>query len=298
MVPMLVAGQALAEDAAGNLRYSITVSKFKNEAGWSGRWDVGDGFTTIMTDALQSSGRFIVLGDTEMRGEAMREQDLVASGRTARGKKAPKMGRLTPAQLLVRGSITHVQDQTTGGRGGLNFRGISVGGSGGQAQINITMYIVDSETGQVKASEKIVGKSGRKGLSLGYHGSRLGGLTGDLAGFKKDNVGKACEDAVGQALKYLVGQLETVPWEGSIVLAKSGKIIVNRGTREGVTTGMKFKVGSIEELVDEDTGEVLDVDMTEVGTVEVTQVKEKIAYVKALSGGDKIEKGMSVFPAE
>ena len=35
--------------ADGNLRYSITVTKFPNEAGWSGRWDVGDGFTTILT---------------------------------------------------------------------------------------------------------------------------------------------------------------------------------------------------------------------------------------------------------
>ena len=32
----------------GNLRYSITVSKFKNEAGWHGKWDVGDGFATII----------------------------------------------------------------------------------------------------------------------------------------------------------------------------------------------------------------------------------------------------------
>ncbi|MEZ4602132.1 MAG: CsgG/HfaB family protein [Desulfobacterales bacterium] len=52
-----------------NLKYSITVSKFKNEAGWSGQWNVGDGFTTILTAALQDSKEFIVLGDKEMRSE-------------------------------------------------------------------------------------------------------------------------------------------------------------------------------------------------------------------------------------
>ena len=105
-----------AAQAEGNLRYSITVTKFANEAGWSGRWDVGDGFTTIMTDALQQNGKFIVLGDSEMRQEAMKEQDLAASGRMAGGNKAPQVGRMTPAQLLVRGSITHVQDETKIGR--------------------------------------------------------------------------------------------------------------------------------------------------------------------------------------
>ena len=103
--------------AQGNLRYSITVSKFPNESGWSGQWDVGDGFTTILTDALQQSQKFIVLGDSEMRKEAMGEQDLAASGRMAGGKKAPQIGRMTPAQLLVKGAITHVQE-TKGGGGG------------------------------------------------------------------------------------------------------------------------------------------------------------------------------------
>ncbi|HPC58541.1 MAG TPA: CsgG/HfaB family protein, partial [Kiritimatiellia bacterium] len=162
---------AVTVQAQGNLRYSITVSKFPNEAGWSGQWDIGDGFTTILTDALQQSGKFIVLGDSEMRKEAMAEQDFAASGRVAGGQKAPKVGRMTPAQLLVRGSITHVQDETSGGRGGISFKGISLGGSGGKAEVNITIYLVDSETGQVKASKKVVGQAGRRGLGVGYHGS-------------------------------------------------------------------------------------------------------------------------------
>jgi len=281
----------------GNLRYSITVSKFENKAGWRGRWDLGDGFTEIMTDVLQQSGWFIVLGDKEMRREALDEQDFAASGRTARGKKAPKIGRMTPAQLLVKGAITHVQESTKGGRGGLSFKGIRIGGSGDSAEVNMTLYLVNSETGQVRASTKVVGKSGRKGLSLGYFGSKLGGLTGDLAGFKKDNLGKACEDAVAQAARFLIEQLENIPWEGTIILAKGDKIIINRGEREGVEVGNRFTVGEVAELVDDDTGEVLDTEVTEIAAVEITQVKEKIAYCKALKNSSKIKKGMSVFPA-
>ena len=287
----------LANAKGSNLRYSITVHKFKNEASWRGQWNLGDGFTTIMTDVLNQSGKFIVLGDTEMRNAAMTEQDFVATGRTAGGKKSPKMGRMTPAQLLVRGSITHVQE-TSGGKGGFGFKGISIGGSKAKAEVNITMYLVDSETGQVAASQKVVGKSGKGGLGIGYHGSALGGLTGDLSGFKKDNVGKACKDAVAQGVKFLIKELEDIAWEGSVMMSKGDKIIINRGSREGVEIGMSFKVGEVEELVDPDTGEVLDSEMTTIAELEATKVKEKITYCKAVIGGDAVQKGMTVFAAE
>lgn len=282
----------------GNLRYSITVTKFKNEAGWHGRWDIGDGFGEIMTHGLNESGWFIVLGENDMRNEALAEQDFAASGRTAGGKKAPKMGRMTPAQLLVKGAITHVQASTSGGGGGFSFQGIKLGGSKDAAEVNITIYLVNSETGQIMASTKVVGHSSRKGFDIGYFGDDLGGLTGDLGGFRKDNVGKACEDAVFQAIGFLIEQMHSLPWEGTVSLVKSGKIIINRGSREGVTVGTKFDVGSVEQLVDDDTGEVLDEEMTKIATLEVTKVKEKISYCKALHGGSGIKKGMTVHPAE
>ncbi|MBR5549417.1 MAG: hypothetical protein IKU71_06775 [Kiritimatiellae bacterium] len=278
----------------GNLRYSITVNKFENKANWRGQWELGDAWGTILTDQLVQSGKFIVLGEADMRGAAMQEQDLAASGRTAGGKKAPKMGRMTPAQLLVKGAITHVQE-TKGGGGGFGFKGITLGGDAGSAEINITIYLVDSATGQVKASKSVIGKSGKKGLTLGYHGSALGGLTGDIGGFMKDNMGKAAMDACNQALEFLVAQLDSIPWEGSVSLVKSDKLIINRGTREGVEVGMKFDVGKVEEIVDEDTGEVLDSELTKIGTVTVTEVKEKICYTTALEGA---EKGMGVHPAK
>jgi curli biogenesis system outer membrane secretion channel CsgG len=287
---------AWAAEAKGNLRYSITVSKFENRAGWSGQWDLGDAWGAVLTDALQGSGRFIVLGEKDMRNEALAEQDMVDTGRMAGGKKAPPKGQMTPAQLLVKGEITHVQASTSGGEGGLSFRGIHVGGSGDKAEINVTIYVVDSRTGQVKASQKVVGKAGRRGVNVGYYGSALGGLTGDMAGFKKDNVGKATEDAVSQAVEFLVKQLDTIPWEGSVALVKGDKIVINRGSREGVSVGQEFAVGEVEEVTDQDTGEVLDRSVNKVGTIKVAEVKEKIANCTVVSGGDKIQKGMSVQP--
>ena len=294
---LVVSSQAFgAETGKGGLRYSITVSKFENRAGWSGQWDIGDAWGAVMTDALQSSGKFIVLGEKDMRAEAMQEQDLGASGRMAGGNKTPKVGQMTPAQLLVKGEITHVQDSTTGGGGGLSFRGIHVGGSSDKAEINVTIYVVDSTTGQVKASKKVVGKAGRKGLGLGYSGSALGGLTGGGDAFKKDNVGKAVEDAVAQAVEFLTQQLDKIPWEGTVVSAKSGKIIINRGSREGVSEGQVFVVGKLETTTDPDTGEVLDSSVNKIGKIKANTVKEKISICEATEGGDKIEAKMSVQP--
>ena len=289
---VLAAGAAFAQ--AGNLRYTIMVNKFENKANWRGQWDLGDAWGTILTDQLVQSGRFIVLGEADMRGAAMAEQDLAASGRTAGGKKAPKAGRMSPAQLLVKGAITHVQE-TKGGGGGFGFKGITIGGDAGSAEINITINVVDSTTGQVKGSKSVIGKSGKRGLRLGYHGSKLGGLTGDLGGFEKDNMGQAAIDAVNQAMEYIMAQLESIPWEGSVMVAKPDRLIINRGTREGVAVGMKFDVGKVEELVDEDTGETLSSEMTKIGTVTVTEVKEKIAYTTPLEGA---QKGMGVHPAK
>ena len=286
---------ALSGFAGGsNLRYSIQVTKFENKANWRGQWELGHAWGTIFTDQLVQSGRFIVLGEADMRGAAMQEQDLAASGRMAGGKKAPKMGRMTPAQLLVKGAITHVQE-TKGTGGGFGFKGITVGGDAGSAEINVTIYLVDTSTGQVKASKTVIGKSGRRGISLGYHGSKLGGLTGDLGGFEKDNMGKATMDACAQAIEFLIAQLDTIPWSGSVALAKPDRLIVNRGARDGVAVGMRFDVGKVEEVVDEDTGEVIDSSMTKLGTVSVTEVKEKVSYTTPLAGA---EKGMGVHPAQ
>jgi curli biogenesis system outer membrane secretion channel CsgG len=116
-----------AQEIAGGLRYTISVSKFENRAGWRGQWDIGDAWGTVMTDMLNQTGEFIVLGETDMRYAAMDEQDLAASGATAGGKKAPVSGQLTPAQLLVKGAITHAQGSTSGAGGGIRIKGIRLG---------------------------------------------------------------------------------------------------------------------------------------------------------------------------
>jgi curli biogenesis system outer membrane secretion channel CsgG len=288
----LVAAGAFADTATGGLRYSITVTKFENKAGWSGQWDLGDAWGTVLTDLLSQTGKFIVLGEKDMRAEALGEQDFAASGRTAGGKKAPATGQMTPAQLLVKGAITHVQDNTAGGGGGISLHGIRVGGGGGKGEVNATIYIVDSSTGQVLASKSVVGVSNKKALNLGYSGA---GFSGDVGGFKNDNVGKAVESACGEAVKFMIEQLPKIPWSGTVVQTAGGKVYINRGTREGVAVGQKFIIGTAEIIRDPDSGEVLDTNVTEIARIEVTEAKEKLSIAKVTNGtATGIRKGMEV----
>jgi len=292
LLTIVALAPAAAGEATGGLRYSITVSKFENRAGWHGMWDIGDAWGTVLTDMLTQSGKFIVLGETDMRTEALNEQDFAASGRTAGGKKAPVTGQMTPAQLLVKGAITHVQGDTGGASGGVRIHGFRIGGGGKKGEVNATIYVVDSTTGQVLASTSVVGTSKDRGLRVGYDTGSWGAAFG---GHKKDNVGKAVEAACAKAVQFLIAQLPNIQWTGSVVLAKNGKVYVNRGTREGVQPGQEFVVGESEILRDPDTGEVLDEEVTEVARIRADRVKEKLSICSVVSGkASRIHKGMTV----
>ena len=281
-----------AEEVSGGLRYSITVTKFENQAGWYGQWDIGDAWDTVLTDMLNQTGRFIVLGETDMRGAAMDEQDFAASGATAGGKKAPVTGQMTPAQLLVKGAITHVQGDTGGAGGGIRIKGFRIGGKGGKGEVNATIYIIDSTTGQVVASKSVVGTYKQKGMDVGYS---TGGWGAAFGGDKIDNVGLAVQDACAQAVTFMIEQLPGISWTGTVVMVKGDKVYINRGSREGVTMGQNFTVGDVEVIRDPDTGEVLDESMTEIAALSVSQVKEKLSIATVTSGSaSALKKGMTI----
>lgn len=289
---MMIPKPAVASE--NGLKYSIAVSRFENKSNWSGQWNLGDAWGAVLTDTLNQTGRFIVLGEKDMRKDALEEQDFAASGRAAGGGKTVVTGQMTPAQLLVKGDITHFSDETSGGGGGIGIGGFRIGGTSSEAEISVVMYIVDSSTGQVLASRKCDGKVSKSGLSLGVS---VGVFDGDIGGFKKTNAGKAMEMAVAEGVSFLESQLENIPWTGTIILSKNGKVYINRGTREGVSVGQAFDVGKVETLRDPGTGEVLDQSMEKVGSIKVVTVKEKIAICNVIEGKN-LQKGMTVMMPE
>lgn len=283
---------AAAAPATGNLRYSIAVTKFENHAKYTGSLELADCWGAVLTDSLQRSGHFIVIAESDMRNAAMQEQDFARSGRAATGDKAPVTGVMTPAQLLVKGEITHFQDGTESNGGGIGFGGIKLGLNNSTAEINVLIYVVDASTGQVVASHPVVGKAKSGGVTLGFSNSKW---NGDLSQLKSTNVGKAMEQAVDDAVAFCSAQIPSLHWSGAVILVNGAHVYINRGEREGVMTGEVFKVGSSQALRDPGTGELLDTTFTEAGKIRVDTVKEKVAICSILSG-DGIIPGMSVSP--
>ncbi len=281
-----------SDAAKGGLRFSIMVTKFENHAGYNGgQFNLSDTWGEMLTDSLQQTGKFIVLGEQDMRDAAMKEQDFAASGRTAGGDKTPVKGNMTPAQLMVKGVITNFQT-TSGQNGGVAFGGIRLGGGGETAEINAEIYVVDSTTGQVVASKKVLGSVKSGGLTVGFTNRNF---SGDMGGFKKTNVGTAMEHAIDDGVAFIAAQIPSLHWSGNVILVKGTQVYINRGSREGVESGQTFKVGSSEILRDPATGETLDVAFTEKGQIKVASVKEKISICTIVSG-DGMAPGMSVMP--
>ena len=288
IITFLFSVQSFAE--VKGVKYSIMVSKFNNKSNWSGKWNLGDAWGAVLTDSLVQTGKFIVIGEKDMREEAMDEQDFAASGKAAGGGKRVATGQMTSAQLLIKGDITHFEPGTSEKGGSFDFKGVNVGVQGGTAEINVVMYIVDASTAQVIASKKCYGKFTKKGLKIGLNKD---GFSGDVGGFKKTNSGKAIENAVEEGVDFLVEQVDEIPWTGSVLMVKGDVVYVNRGEREGISKGQMFNVGNSEVLRDPDTGEVLDYSMETVGTVKVVKVKPKISICK-IASGNGIKKGMNI----
>lgn len=257
--------------AGGGLRYTISVSKFENRSNWTGQYQLGDAYGAVLTDVLNQSGKYIVLGERDMRDEAASESN--------------KKG--TTAQLLVKGVITHVQNTDNTG-GAFNLGGLVIGGAQSTSQINVTMYIVDTETGRLMASKSIIGKSNGGGVILGTSGAIFGTQ-------HKDNMGKAVENAIKQAVTWMDQQIPSIKWSGTIVLNNDGNIYINRGSREGVTVGQILIAGQSNVLRDPTTGEVLDETINEIATLQVITVKEKVSICKVTYGSaDDVISGMRV----
>lgn len=260
---MMLSGICLASssDPSTNLKYSIAVQSFENRSGWAGQWNISDAYGAVLTDILNKTGQFTVLGESDTTN--------------------------TSAQLIVKGVITAVQND--GGQvGGVRLGGVLIGAAQGSSSVNITMYVVEVATGQVVASTSVVGKSNNGGTIIGLHNAFFGNS-------HKDNLGKAVEDAVNQGAQWMITQLPKLKWTGTVVTNNNGQIYINRGTRENVQAGQVFTVGEATQLRDPDTGEVLDEAFREVAKVQAVTVKDKVTICEVVTGdGNSISKGMRV----
>lgn len=274
---------ALELPALKGPKKNIAVMDFENKAGVPAQWNLGSGMAEMLTTALVESGRYNVV-ERQAITDVLAEQDFGASGRV-RKAGAPKIGEISPAQVLIRGAVTEFDTRTEGGGHSFGFRGINVGLSGSNAHVAVNIRLYDATTGQVIDSIRCEGKASAGKISGGYTGSGLGGFTFGSSAFKKTPLGKATQKAVNEAVFLITTRMDRIPWEGTIVDVKGDVVYINAGGNSNVFGGDEFTVYKKgEELIDPSTGVSLGREDTKVGRIQVFSVEDKFSKAHATAG--------------
>ena len=188
------------------LKKIVAVSRFENKASFAGggQYQVGFGMTDQLTDALIQSGRFVVV-ERQTLTDVIGEQDLARSGRASKGKVSARTGKITSAQILIKGTVTEFQDGSSGGGSGVGFAGIKLGASGGETHVAVIIRLINSTTGEIIVSKRVEGKAKSSGYDVGLN---VGGFSFGNDSFKKSPIGKTVQIVIDRAVYYIAKQLE------------------------------------------------------------------------------------------
>jgi curli biogenesis system outer membrane secretion channel CsgG len=272
-----------------------------------GDWDIGGGLAAMLTTALKESEQFIVLERANV-GQILSEQEL-KSQRLVREGSGPTLGQITGVNLMIYGAVTEFGEDSgggfslgaSGGRGGGSGSGIGFGGLGGvltgalsqqstSGKVAMDIRIVDTTTTEVLENYKIEEKIETSGwdASVGYKGLSFGGNQ-----FMKTPLGEACRRSINTAVQRIAARSNSVEWSAQVVEFDGQLLYVNAGGNAGLKVGDKFMIRRIlKVLTDPATGQVLDKVTSDLGVVQLTGVKEKIASGSFLAlSGEKPKRG-------
>lgn len=263
------------------IKKRIGVSGFENKSGRGGERALGDGMSAMLVTELKKTGRFIILEREDLQ-DIMSEQQLQEQGKVVKTTGATT-GRLIGAQILIRGAVTEYEASKSGGGAAIAIKGIGIGGGGSTAQVGIDLRMYDTSTGEVLQSHRAVGEAKTSGLAVG-------GVSGDVAfgvgGWSKTPLGEATRHAINDAVKFIVREMENVPWQSSVVTVNKDNVVyISGGQDVNMSTGTTYTVYGVgEELIDPSTGLSLGREESKIGRIEVTSVEEKFSKAKILDG--------------
>ncbi|GJL77268.1 MAG: hypothetical protein NPINA01_02570 [Nitrospinaceae bacterium] len=267
-------------------RKTIAVAKFENRTTAAGQINLGSGMADQLTNALVQSGNFVVL---ERRGiaDVLYEQDFARSKR-AQDSTTAGTGKMVPAQILIKGSITEFQLQEAGLGAGVSYKGFSVGGESSIAHLALILRIIDTTTGRVLDSVRLEGKAEGKGYKFGVSYMGVG-----IDGEKFDNtaLSKAVQKVIDKGVERIANHLNQIPFQGKVIWMEGDSCYTNIGSRNQVHGGDLFDVYSPgDELIDPDTGEQLGSLKKKVGTVVISSPQKKFSKAFA-ANGEILKKG-------
>ncbi len=256
--------------------------------------NIGQGIQAMMVKRIAQDGKYTVVERRKVEN-IMKEQDFAASNRVKKGTGA-RVGQIRGADLTLMGDIVVFgRDDRRVGAGG----GVLTGGGGGaaggykatnKAVVVLDYRLVDTETSEVVASGEARGESKRTSSGFGaalFAGGVLagGGISSASSNFGETIIGEATMDAVnklaadlnGKALNGGAGGRE-LDLDARVADVSGNTVTINAGSGAGLANGMTFTVyHKGKEIKDPQTGEVLDVQTTPLGTLTITMVRDRIS---------------------
>lgn len=256
----------------------------------SGREFIGttdEGLNAMLVDSLIRTGRFIVV-DRVALGELQLEQELGRVGATTTETAASSV-RMLGASAVVRATVSkfHVAAGGSGVQIGIPFGrlfGGAVGVAGQHAIVEFILRIIDTSTGQIISTFKASGEANSTSANVAAMNNKSGANI-SASSFRNTPLGEAAELAINAAVKQIALDMEKVPWSASVVAFDDGKVYVSAGAAQSLTTGTTLQVyrkGKV--LTDPDTGVVLGVVMSNIGTIQIQSVMDKVSEAKLTSG--------------
>lgn len=261
----------------------VAVIEFENQAGKTSETfeehaTLGKGLTDMLVTQLIASNRFIVLDRLHLN-EIFREHELIEQGAVH-----PDVAtRLTSAQVLIRGIITHVEaTKKEGGRIGIKKIGAVVGIDRKKTRLALIVQLIDVTTGQILQSETVETQMKKRWLSGQLRHKEA---TAEVKQEMTESVGKVMEKLMDLAVEKIIAGMQSVPWQGHVIKVSGREIIINAGKDSNVETGLELVVYERgEEMIDPQTNESLGWLDEEIGQIRIEQVGDKFAVGKALEG--------------
>lgn len=247
-----------------------------------------EGMSALLTDALVKDGRFIVV-ERAAYSDINAEQAIGKQGQTT-AETAPATGQMIGASLIVRGTVTKFNPQAGGGQvqvGGMNLFGGGVGDSLGlshqYAEVTITLRLIDSTTGQVLSTMNADGTAASNTASADVFtksGMEIGGQA-----FNNTPLGKAAQDAIRKCVQQIALVSANTPWSALVAEDSGGQVYITAGADANMQPGTTLHVyRKAKAITDPSTGVVLDTIYDNVGTIQVTQVRDKVSIASVASG--------------
>jgi curli biogenesis system outer membrane secretion channel CsgG len=271
------------------LKKRLAVIRFENKVKspyLDPSWKIGEGLTEMLTSELFKTGRFIMVERAAL-AEIVKEQELGQTG-LVRKETVAKVGELLGAQLLIAGAVTEFEAQSSGGKGGVGYRGFALNLQTNSAHIAVDVRLVDASTGQILSSLNAEAKAQETGLGFA---ANIKGVSFGSAGFEKTPLGQATREAMHKAVMFIIKEMEPVPWTGRVVQVKDGDVYLNAGGNVNLKAGANLAAYvKGEDLIDPATGLNLGSKDTLVGSVTLRDIQDKFS-IGAFSGSGALKRG-------